>query len=112
MTAIIYFGEMLVASVLAIVLLAISRLPMSSEAALFAGGIVAWTRITVPINYRHHCSSTTKAIIDLQLEITASAQRCGITYSGRCCAEASCQKSLGFTRRLKRVLLRLASQAP
>ncbi len=43
MTAIIYFGEMLVASVLAIVLLAISRLPMSSDAALFAGGIVAWT---------------------------------------------------------------------
>jgi hypothetical protein len=36
MTAIIYFGEMLVASLLAIALLAISRLPMSSDAVLFA----------------------------------------------------------------------------
>jgi hypothetical protein len=43
MTAIIYFGEMLVASLLAIVLLAISRLPMSSDAVLFTGGIVGWT---------------------------------------------------------------------
>src|SRR6202023_3287484 len=34
----------------------------------------------------YHSSSITKAIIDLQLEITASAQRCGITYSERCCA--------------------------
>jgi hypothetical protein len=29
----------------------------------------------------------TKAIIDLQLEISASAQRCGIVYSGRCLAD-------------------------
>ena len=43
MTAIIYFGEMLVASLLAIALLAISRPPMSSDAVLFAGGIVGWT---------------------------------------------------------------------
>jgi hypothetical protein len=43
MTAIIYFSEMLVASLLAIVLLAISRLPMSSDAMLFAGGVIAWT---------------------------------------------------------------------
>jgi len=43
MTAIIYFGEMLVASLLAIVLLAISQLGMSSDAVLFAGGGVAWT---------------------------------------------------------------------
>jgi sterol desaturase/sphingolipid hydroxylase (fatty acid hydroxylase superfamily) len=43
MTAIIYFGEMLVAPLLAIVLLAISRLPMSSDAMLFAGGVIAWT---------------------------------------------------------------------
>jgi hypothetical protein len=41
MTAIIYFGEMLVVSILAIVLLAISQLRMSSGAALFAGGVVA-----------------------------------------------------------------------
>jgi hypothetical protein len=45
----------------------------------------------------YYCASTTEAIIDLQLETTASAQRCGITYSGRCGAEASCQKSIGFT---------------
>ncbi len=44
-------------------------------------------RITVPINCRHDCSSITKAIIDLQLEISASAQRCGIVYSGRCLAD-------------------------
>src|ERR1017187_10855904 len=43
MTAIVYFGEMLVASLLAIVLLAISQLSMRSEAALFAGGVVALT---------------------------------------------------------------------
>jgi sterol desaturase/sphingolipid hydroxylase (fatty acid hydroxylase superfamily) len=42
MTAIVYFGEMLVASLLAIVLLAISRLPMIFDAMLFAGGVVAW----------------------------------------------------------------------
>src|SRR5216684_1512869 len=43
MTAIIYFGEMLVASLLAIALLAISRLPMSSGTVLFGGGVVGWT---------------------------------------------------------------------
>src|SRR6202166_1608122 len=43
MTAIIYFGEMLVASLLAIILLAISQLRMSSDAVLFAGGVLAWT---------------------------------------------------------------------
>src|SRR6266568_952939 len=43
MTAIVYFGEMLVASLLAIVLLAISQLRMSSDAVLFAGGVVAFT---------------------------------------------------------------------
>jgi hypothetical protein len=43
MTAIIYFGEILVASLRAIVLLALSRLRMSSDAVLFAGGVVAWT---------------------------------------------------------------------
>jgi hypothetical protein len=43
MTAIIYFGEMLVASLLAIVLLAISQLRMSSDVVLFVGGVVALT---------------------------------------------------------------------
>jgi hypothetical protein len=43
MTAITCFGEMLVASVLAIVLLAISPLETRYAGALFAGGAVAWT---------------------------------------------------------------------
>ena len=43
MTAIIYFGEMLAASLLALALLAISQLRMSSEAVFFAGGVVALT---------------------------------------------------------------------
>jgi surface polysaccharide O-acyltransferase-like enzyme len=43
MTALIYFGEMLVASLLAIVLLAISPFTVSSNAALFATGVAAWT---------------------------------------------------------------------
>ena len=43
MTAIIYFGEMLVASLIAIVLLAISQLRLSADGVLFVGGIVALT---------------------------------------------------------------------
>jgi surface polysaccharide O-acyltransferase-like enzyme len=43
MAAFIYFGEMLVASLLAVVLLAISPFRASSNAALFAAGGVAWT---------------------------------------------------------------------
>jgi sterol desaturase/sphingolipid hydroxylase (fatty acid hydroxylase superfamily) len=43
MTALIYFGEMLVASLLAIVLLAISSFRMSSNAALLVAGVVTWT---------------------------------------------------------------------
>src|SRR6266699_5110270 len=43
MIAMVYFGEMLVASLLAIVLLAISQLGLSSDAVLFAGDVVAFT---------------------------------------------------------------------
>jgi sterol desaturase/sphingolipid hydroxylase (fatty acid hydroxylase superfamily) len=43
MTALIYFGEMLVASLIAIVLLAISPFRVSSGAALFAAGVITWT---------------------------------------------------------------------
>jgi|ERR1700722_8817669 hypothetical protein len=43
MTAVTYFGEMLVASVLAIMLLAISPLETRYAGALFSGGAVAWT---------------------------------------------------------------------
>ena len=43
MVAIIDFGEMAVAIVLAVVLLAISTTGISEAAPLFAGGVVAWT---------------------------------------------------------------------
>ena len=43
MTALVYFGEMLVASLIAIVLLAISPFRMSSDAALLVAGVVTWT---------------------------------------------------------------------
>ncbi len=43
MTAIIYFSEMLVASLLAILLLAISHVRMGLDAVLFVGGVVGWT---------------------------------------------------------------------
>jgi hypothetical protein len=43
MTAIIYFSEMLVASLLAILLPAISHVRMSLDAVLFVGGVVGWT---------------------------------------------------------------------
>jgi sterol desaturase/sphingolipid hydroxylase (fatty acid hydroxylase superfamily) len=43
MTALIYFGEMLVASLIAILLLAISPFGMSYDAALLVAGVVTWT---------------------------------------------------------------------
>jgi sterol desaturase/sphingolipid hydroxylase (fatty acid hydroxylase superfamily) len=43
MITIVYFGEMLVASLLAILLLVISQFRMSADAALFVGGAVGWT---------------------------------------------------------------------
>jgi hypothetical protein len=43
MTALIYFGEMLVGSSIAIALLAISPFRMSSDAALLVAGVVTWT---------------------------------------------------------------------
>jgi sterol desaturase/sphingolipid hydroxylase (fatty acid hydroxylase superfamily) len=43
MVAITYFGEMAVAIVLAIVLLAISTTGINDAVPLFAGGVVAWT---------------------------------------------------------------------
>jgi hypothetical protein len=55
LTAIIYFGEILVASLFAIVLLAISQLRMSSDAVLFAGEDVQHVADVVqtqtPINF-------------------------------------------------------------
>jgi surface polysaccharide O-acyltransferase-like enzyme len=43
MTATIYFGEIFVASLLAVVLLAISPLEITSASELFVGGVVVWT---------------------------------------------------------------------
>jgi sterol desaturase/sphingolipid hydroxylase (fatty acid hydroxylase superfamily) len=43
MTAIVYFGEMLAASLVAVVLLEISPLSISSDALLFGAGMVAWS---------------------------------------------------------------------
>jgi hypothetical protein len=43
MITIVYFGEMLVASLLAVLLLVISPFRMSTDAALFVGGAVGWT---------------------------------------------------------------------
>jgi hypothetical protein len=43
MTAVLYFGEMFIAPLLAIVLLAILPLKMTSVFGLFIGGVVVWT---------------------------------------------------------------------
>jgi len=80
MTAIIYFGEMLVASLLAIALLAISRLPMSSDAVLFAGGVIAWTLAEyiahrfvlhgfAPTEHRLHHANPDEAVITIFWQI-------------------------------------------
>ena len=43
MTAVIFFGEIVIASLLAVVLLAISPLGTTSASELFIGGVVVWT---------------------------------------------------------------------
>ena len=43
MIAMVYFGEMLAVSILAIVLLVISPPEIGATAAVFAGGVVSWT---------------------------------------------------------------------
>jgi hypothetical protein len=48
--------------------------------------IRASLRATVTINCRHPCLIITEDIINSRRETTASARRCGITHSGRCCA--------------------------
>src|SRR5260370_29210674 len=80
MTGIIYFGEMVVASLLAIVLLAISQLRMSSDAVLFAGGVVAWTLAEyavhrfvlhgfAPIEHRLHHANPDCAVLTIFWQI-------------------------------------------
>src|SRR5882757_9078584 len=78
MIALVYFGEMLVASLLAIVLLAISQLRMSSDAVLFAGGVVALTLAEylvhrfvlhgfAPIEHRLHHANPDGAVLTIFL---------------------------------------------
>ena len=80
MTAIVYFGEMLAASLLAIVLLAISQLRMSSDAVLFAGGVVALTLAEylvhrfvlhgfAPIEHRLHHANPGDAVLTVFWQI-------------------------------------------
>src|SRR5258707_15358061 len=80
MTAIIYFGEMLAASLLAIALLAISQLRMSSEAVFFAGGVVALTLAEylvhrfvlhgfVPTEHRLHHANPDSAVLTIFWQI-------------------------------------------
>ena len=80
MTAITYFGEMLVATAFAIVLLAISPLRMSSDAVLFAGGVVALTLAEyvvhrfvphgfAPIEHRLHHANPDDAVLTIFWQI-------------------------------------------
>src|ERR1700688_5142986 len=80
MTAIVYLGEMLVASLLAIVLLAISQLRMSSDAVLFAGGVVALSLAEylvhrfvlhgfAPIEHRLHHANPDGAVLTIFWQI-------------------------------------------
>jgi sterol desaturase/sphingolipid hydroxylase (fatty acid hydroxylase superfamily) len=80
MIAMVYFGEMLAASLLAIVLLAISQLRMSSDAVLFAGGVVALTLAEylvhrfvlhgfAPIGHRQHHAHPDGAVLTIFWQI-------------------------------------------
>jgi sterol desaturase/sphingolipid hydroxylase (fatty acid hydroxylase superfamily) len=80
MTAAIYFGEMLVASLLAIVLLAVSQLGMSSEVGLFVCGVVTLTLVEyvvhrfvlhgfAPIEHRLHHANPDGAVLTIFWQI-------------------------------------------
>ena len=80
MIAMVYFGEMLVASLLAIVLLAISQLRMSSDAVLFTGGVVAFTLTEylvhrfvlhgfAPTEHRLHHANPDRAVLTIFWQI-------------------------------------------
>src|SRR5260221_9473312 len=93
---------MLVASLLAIVLLAISRLPTSSDAVLFAGGVVAWTLAEyivhrfvlhgfAPTQHRLHHANPDEAVITIFLA-DMDLFRAGLFDRGRRfrCGRARC----------------------
>ena len=80
MTAVIYFGEMFVATLVAIILLAFSRLGMSSEVALFVGGVVTLTLAEyavhrfvlhglAPIEHRLHHANPDGAVLTIFWQI-------------------------------------------
>jgi sterol desaturase/sphingolipid hydroxylase (fatty acid hydroxylase superfamily) len=80
MTAIVYFGEMLAASLLAIGLLAISQVRISFDAVLFVGGVVALTfaeyavhRFVLhgfaPIEHRLHHANPDDAVLTIFWQI-------------------------------------------
>jgi sterol desaturase/sphingolipid hydroxylase (fatty acid hydroxylase superfamily) len=80
MTAIVYFGEMFAASLLAAVLLAISPLRMGYAAALFAGGVVALTFVEyvvhrivlhdfVPARHGEHHANPDKPVLTIFWQI-------------------------------------------
>jgi sterol desaturase/sphingolipid hydroxylase (fatty acid hydroxylase superfamily) len=80
MTAAIYFGEMLVASLLAIVLLAVSQLGVRFEVGLFVGGVVTLTLVEyvvhrfvlhgfAPIEHRLHHANPGGAVLTIFWQI-------------------------------------------
>jgi sterol desaturase/sphingolipid hydroxylase (fatty acid hydroxylase superfamily) len=80
MTAIVYFGEMLTAALLAAGLLAISQLRISFDVVLFAGGVVAFTfaeyvvhRFVLhgfaPIEHRLHHANPDDAVLKIFWQI-------------------------------------------
>jgi sterol desaturase/sphingolipid hydroxylase (fatty acid hydroxylase superfamily) len=80
MTAIIYFSEMLVASLLAILLLAISHIRMNLDAVLFLGGVVGWTLAEyfvhrfvlhglAPIQHGLHHANPDEAVLTISWQI-------------------------------------------
>jgi hypothetical protein len=93
MAALIYFGEMLVSSLLAVVLLAISPFRASSNAALFAAGVVAWTLAEyvvhrfvlhglVPTQHALHHANPDTAVLNIFWQIWACFALVYLTAGG------------------------------
>ena len=82
MTAVIYFGEIATASLLAIVLLAISPFGITSTSELFIGGVVVWTFVEyivhrfvlhdfVPTRHGMHHANPDKPVLTIFWQIGA-----------------------------------------
>src|SRR5580704_19779457 len=93
MTAIVYLGEILVASLLAIVLLAISHFRMSGGTALFVGGVVGWTLAEyvvhrfvlhglVPTQHGLHHANPDEAVLNIFWQIWACFALIYLTAGG------------------------------